>query len=80
MNGFVTLYCWILAAKTAVKHRGATARAGYAIRISTTSRCSLASGLLFRARWHAEILAMRVLTEVDLDLADFNRNAFIELV
>ena len=80
MDAFVTLYGWILAAKTAVKHRGTAARASYAVGISATFCRPLATGLSFWARRHTEILAMRVFTKVDLDLADFNRNTFVELV
>jgi hypothetical protein len=49
MDGFVTLYRWILAAKTAPKHGRASSWTNYAISIPTTFRCSSASGLSYRA-------------------------------
>ena len=46
----------------------------------TTFRCPSASGLSLCARRNTEILALRILAEIDLNLADLHRNTFIELV
>ena len=46
----------------------------------TTFRCSSASGLSNRASRDAEILALRILAEIDLNRADLHRSTFIELV
>jgi hypothetical protein len=42
-------------------------------------RCSLPSGLSLCARRNTEILALWILTEVDLNRTDFYRDTFIEL-
>jgi len=48
--------------------------------IPTTFRCSSASGLSYRASRNAEILALRILAEIDLNRADLLRDTFIEPV
>lgn len=80
MDGFVAFYRWILAAKTAPKHGRTSAWTHYAISIPTTFHCSSASGLSFCARRNTEILALWILTEVDLNRTDFHRDTFIELI
>ena len=80
MDGFVALYRWILAAKTAPKHGCASAWTNYAISIPTTFRYSLPSGLPLCACGNTEILALWILTEVNLNRGDFHRDTFIELV
>jgi len=79
MDGLVTLDRWILAAKTAPKHGCASARTNYPISIPTTFPGSSASGLPYRASWYAEILALWILAEIDLNRADLYRHTFIEL-
>jgi hypothetical protein len=80
MDGFVTLYRWILAAKMAPKHGRAPAGTNYVIRIPTSFRCSSTSGLSCSASRNTEILALRILAEIDLNRADLHRDTFIELV
>lgn len=79
MDGFVAFDRWILAAKTAPKHGRASARTNYGITISPGFRCPWASGLSHRASRNAEILTLRILTEIDLNRADLYRYTFIEL-
>ena len=52
----------------------------YAISIPATFRCSSAFGLSHRDSWNAEILALRILAEIDLNRAYLHRDTFIELV
>jgi len=79
MDGFVTLYRWILTTKTAPKHRRASAWTNHGISIPPTFCCSSASGLCHRASRNTKILALRILTEIDLNPANLYRNTFIEL-
>jgi hypothetical protein len=46
----------------------------------TPFRCSSASGLSGRASRNAEILALRILAEIDLNPAHLYRDTFIKLV
>jgi hypothetical protein len=43
-------------------------------------RRSHSSGLSFGACWNTKILAMRILTEIDLNLTDLDRDTLIKLV
>lgn len=59
---------------------GTSAWTNYAISIPVTFLCSLPSGLSLRARRNTKIPALWILTEVNLNRADFHRHTFIKLV